>query len=143
MIGFQRHTQETLPEKAKEWLFKASIRTGISNIDVNQIINLSNTGRVLLFSVDDDGLIGTFCLTIRDISDKRILTMLLLGGENLMSWRDDLVEFMEAIAQKYACHEFYMMGPKAYERMFPEISLVSCVYKKIPAYLTQNNKNIQ
>lgn len=143
MIGFTRHLPDNVPEKAKEWLIKASQRTGINNYDVNLLIANCQLPSILIYTVDDDELIGTFCLTIRDLGKRRILTMLLLGGVRLKIWRDDLVSFMEAIAEKHACTDFYMMGPEAYKRLFPMIKLVSCVYNKTPAYLTESRKNIQ
>lgn len=95
----------------------------------------------MIYSVWGDDLLGGFCLTLRETP--RVLTMLLLGGKDLHLWRDDLVEFLQNKAKKLQCTEFYMMGPLAWGKLFPELDLVSCVYHAKPAYLTEPSKTIE
>jgi hypothetical protein len=125
LIEFERHRPDNLPVQCKEWLIAASKRTGISYLDVDKIIASCLTRDVQIYSMEEAGVLkACFCLNFHN----KTMNLLLLGGEDVKSWRDDLVRFLFATAKYEECTEFTMMGPLAWKRLFPEVTLRTCVF---------------
>jgi hypothetical protein len=137
-IGFQRRRSDDLPREAYGWLKKASERSKLFKVDLDACIKSCESENVHIYTVESDTLIGCFIVTFKKMGDNYIMSLLLLGGIGLLKWRDDLVKFLESLSQKRGVTYFSMMGPFSRKRFFPEVTLVTCVYGKIPEYLTRN-----
>lgn len=128
----------SLPDKAKEYLAQACRRTQISFITLEQTIEDACQGRCSVYLVYEKrehtpnfatiDLVGCVTLSLRKTPKDLLLELPLMGGENLRSWRDDLVEFLFQKASEHKCTRFTMIGRKGFERLFPELSLLCCVY---------------
>lgn len=127
-----------LPDKAKEFLYDACQRTQLSVITLEETIEQASKGKCSIYlvyktkehspkfaSID---LVGCLTLSLRETERDLFLELPLMGGEDLRSWRDDLVDFLFQKAEQHKCTRFTMIGRKGFERLFPEMKLLCCVY---------------
>lgn len=127
MVEFERHRPDNIPELAKNWLYAASKRTGISFLNADEYIKNCDKKEIHIYTITDrDALKACFCVVFH--LDGKIMSLVLLGGEDVKSWRDEFVEFLFATAKKNGAVQFTMMGPLAWGKLFPELKLMSCVF---------------
>lgn len=122
-------TRFPLHRKAREYLGRACARSRLSDFTPDRVIADALDGRTTVYLVTDLGdVIGCFTLSLRNLQDGRILELPLLGGVGLAKWRDNLVEILFQIAAANRCTRFSMIGRRGFERLFPELEMLCCVY---------------
>lgn len=82
----------------------------------------------IAFAMEENSVIGCFCLTIRAHKDRKYLMLPLFHGERIAEWRDQFVEYLFMMAKANNCTDFYMMGRKGWGKLFPEMDHIACVY---------------
>lgn len=118
-----------LHRKAYDYLDKACQRSQLGILTPEDTIEQARRGRTSIYIViEQDQIIGCFTLSLRPSSNDLYLELPLLGGERIREWRDQLVEFILALGAKHSCTKFVMIGRKGFDRIFPELTLLTCVY---------------
>jgi len=118
-----------LHKQAYDYLSEACKRARLSIITPEHTIEQARKDLCLIYQViDTNEIIGCFTLCFRTTDNDYYLELPLLAGKRLMEWRDFLVEFLFKIAADNNCTKFTMIGRKGFERLFPELSLLCCVY---------------
>lgn len=127
-----------LPDKALEFISSACAHTQLSFMTPEQTISQARQGKCSIYLVYKTkeyspkfatiDLVGCLTLSLRDTGKDLFLELPLMGGENLREWRDDLVDFLFRKAEQHKCTRFSMIGRRGFERLFPELKLLCCVY---------------
>lgn len=74
---------------------------------------------------------GAIYLTVTMQDTGRVLSSVLLGGDNFSDWAEELKEFYYKLAKDHDCDEFVLMGRRGFKRYFPELSEVATVFRVI------------
>lgn len=118
-----------LHKRAYEFLSSACKRSRLSVFTPEDVISQAKRKQLSIYLVIVDGeIIGCFTLSLRPARDDLYLELPLLGGKRLKEWRDELVKFLFEQAEAHECTRFTMIGRKGFEKLFPEIKLLCCVY---------------
>lgn len=121
--------QFPLHKRAFDYLSEACKRSRLAIMTPEHTIRQARRAQAAIFVVTDiQEIIGCFVLTLRVSGNDRYLELPLLGGKWLKGWRDILVDFLFDYAAHHDCTKFTMIGRKGFERMFPEMKLLCCVY---------------
>lgn len=128
----------SLPDQAIQYIKDACERTQLSVLTPEHTIQQAREGkcRIYLIYKEKDhspkfrsiDLMGCFTLCLRETAKDKFLELPLLGGRELRSWRDEFVKFLFERAAEHKCTRFTMIGRKGFERLFPEMKLLCCVY---------------
>lgn len=70
-------------------------------------------------------------LTVTHQETGKVLTSVLLGGDNFGDWAEELKDFYYKLAREHDCDEFMLMGRKGFKRYFSELSEVATVFRVI------------
>lgn len=75
----------------------------------------------------------SFCafLTVTLQDTGKVLTSVLLGGDNFDEWFNELREYYYKLAKEHDCDEFCLMGRRGFKRYFPELTEVATVFRVI------------
>lgn len=118
-----------LHKAAFDYLDKACKRSRLSIMTPEHTIAQARRNQASIYLVTNgQEIIGCFTLTLRTSDKDKYLELPLLGGASIATWRDMLVDFLFSYAEYYKCTKFTMIGRKGFERMFPEMKLLCCVY---------------
>lgn len=128
-------------KKAYQYLKEACRRSNLAFITPEDTIESARQGLVLIYMITDfTDIIGCFTLSLRPTRNDLFLELPLLAGKRLKEWRQHLVDFLFETAKDNHCTRFSMIGRKGFERLFPELKLLCCVYGR---NLTEGSENIQ
>lgn len=118
-----------LHRKAIEYLDLACKRSQLGVFTSEQTIRQAKDGFASIYMVmENHEVIGCFTLCLRSDGKDLYLELPLLGGKKLSQWRHELVDFLFYEAAHSKCTKFTMVGRKGFERLFPEMKLLCCVY---------------
>lgn len=78
-----------------------------------------------------NNITGAIYLTITEQETGRVMTSVLLGGDNFRAWAAELNAFYYKLAADNDCHEFMMMGRRGFKLYFPELIEVATIYRVI------------
>lgn len=116
---------------AMHWLDQSAIEFG-GITSVEKCLQQSDDGHgFFIFCKKAIKLRGVIYIVLSDQEVGSVLTLMLLGGNDLLEWSDDLRDFLYKIAKELDCDQFYYMGRKGFSRIFPELEEVARVYRKI------------
>jgi hypothetical protein len=125
----QWDTRFPLHKVAHDYLISACAHSHLAILTAEQVIKSVTEGNGTIFIVIDNAeIIGCFTLSIRTNAADKYLELPLLAGMRLKAWRDDLVAFLFSVAGANKCTKFTMIGRKGFNRLFPELKLLTCVY---------------
>lgn len=128
-VSFTPCEPNELPLEALTFLKRACDAAQLSVVTLDGTLQAAIARKTAIYLIKrDDDLIGCMTLSLRETSKDRFLELPLLSGVNLRSWRDDLVKFIFDQGDLYGCNRFTMIGRKGFERLYPELSLITCVY---------------
>lgn len=114
-----------LPEKAVSYLDEAAKHPPACEINATEALNLARVGYIDIYLVlRDRKLTGALCL----MANKGVLDIILLGGEQMVAWKDDLRAFIIDIMRKTGCKTLSVTGRKGFMRLFPELRPTGIVY---------------
>ena len=128
MVKFELKDPASLCIQSLNFLEEACKKSQLSILTVANCLQVAREGKAFIYEIYDEQLIGCMTLSIRESGTHRYLELPLLGGRNIVLWRDDLVKFLFEQAKKHNCNKFTMIGRKGFERLFPEMRLLCCVY---------------
>lgn len=78
-------------------------------------------------------LAGAAYLTFTQQETGRIMTSVLLAGDDFVDWWGELREFYYKLLKEQHCDEFVMMGRRGFKKFFPELEEVATVFRlKLP-----------
>lgn len=118
-----------LHKRAYAYLEKACKRSRLSVFTPEQAISQARKNLASIYLITEgQEIIGCFTLSIRTTSKDKYLELPLLGGAGIGRWRSMLVDFLFQYAEYYHCTKFTMIGRKGFEKLFPEMKLLCCVY---------------
>lgn len=118
-----------LHKKAYGYLQEACKRSQLSVLTAEQTIQQAQQRLASIYVVTDNHeIIGCFVLSLRLTPQDKYLELPLLAGKYLKNWRTMLVDFLFEYANYNDCTKFTMIGRKGFERLFPELKLLCCVY---------------
>lgn len=84
---------------------------------------------VYILIKDDTILRGCAYLTFTQQETGRVMTSVLLGGDDFHEWFRELKQFYYKLAKEQHCDEFMMMGRRGFKKFFPEMEEVATVYR--------------
>lgn len=130
-VEFNKLNPEELSDIAVKFLSDAVVRSPSNFHSVDDYINSAKAKKNMIFGAyEGQNLIGSFILNISSGNGRHILILSLLGGKKIKSWRDELVEFLFAMADNNKCTDFSMVGRQGWGRLFPEMKLDGCIYSR-------------
>lgn len=74
-------------------------------------------------------LLAAIHLTISHQVNGKVLTSVLLAGDNLAFWHEDLSRFYYKLAADHDCDEFMLMGREGFKHYFPELEEVARIFR--------------
>lgn len=74
-------------------------------------------------------LVGAIYLTFTQQEVGKVMSSILLGGDNFGDWAQDLSEFYYKTAKERECVEFNLMGRRGFKKYFPELEEVATVFR--------------
>lgn len=118
-----------LHKHAYDYLKQACRRSRLAIMTPEQFIEQAKHGLTLIYIVTDtNNIIGCFTLCLKLTDNDTYLELPLLAGRGLKEWRDHLVNFLFEMAAANKCTRFTMIGRRGFEKLFPELTLLCCVY---------------
>lgn len=83
-----------------------------------------------IFEVRSKGeLLGCFYLRFIQNHLGKVMNLELLGGQKILSWRDDFVRFINLIAKDEHIDEFTYLGRKGFAKFFDGLKYVASIYR--------------
>lgn len=103
-----------------------------NSIGVQQAIKNSKVGLGKFILIFNASLLrGAIYLTITNQESGKIMTSVLLGGDDFDEWYMDLREFYYKLAIDEKCDEFWLMGRRGFKKYFPELNEVATIFRVI------------
>lgn len=115
--------------KAIEYLERGAAGFG-GMVSVKKTIREFKLGRDIFVLVKNETILrGAIHLNITQQETGRVLTSILLGGDDFGEWADELRKFYYKLAHDNECHEFSLMGRRGFKRYFPELQEIATVFR--------------
>ena len=76
----------------------------------------------LWVNFDREGVQGAFITKISNYPQKKILCVLLLGGNEFMKWRDEADALLNAFGKENNCEYVELFGRKGWGKMLKDIN---------------------
>lgn len=131
MVSFEEIPASDLDDQCIEWLEQAASGFG-GMVSVQNCVDQSHNGiGKFILAKKAIKLRGVFYLTFTQQEFGRVMTLLLLGGEDIAEWRDELAEFLYEFAHLHHVDQFFYMGRKGFSRLWPELEECARVYRVI------------
>lgn len=101
-------------------------------VHVDSLLQNYDPSRDLIIIGKNERLLRTaIYLTITHQEVGKVLTSVLLGGEGLSEWHDELRDFYYKLAREHDCDQFTLMGRYGFKHYFPELEEVATVFRVI------------
>lgn len=108
----------------REFLRIASETPPTSEFTVAMALEQALSGECLIYAVINPESIGALVLKVEGES----LTVLLLGGENIKSWRDDAKAHVLKVMKQLGSKHLVIIGRIGWLKIFPELDFVAVIY---------------
>ncbi len=122
-----------LDYQAISWLEEAAANFG-GMTSIENLLFLAKQDMAALVRVYDKKAIklrGTFVVVFSQQEVGRVMSLFLLGGEDINEWKDELRGFLYNLAKEENIDQFFYMGRKGFVRLFPELEECARVYRLI------------
>lgn len=121
---------DKLPTKALEFLSKAVEKTN-SNFSVDAAIQQFYQGLGYIYTAYyNDRIIGCFFINFSLVSGGKILSIILMGGENTQLWFEDIEDFFSNLAKQCECFKLTLMGRRGWGKIYPSLKEEAVLYSK-------------
>jgi len=139
MVKFEISTPEQIKNDHLAIRFLESGAKGFGGIlSVNKALDGFNPSQAAFIIVKHGSeTIGAIYLTFTQQEVGKVMSSVLLGGNNFSEWSKELSDFYYQIAKENYCDEFMLMGRKGFKKYFPELCEVATVFR---VKLTNVNK---
>lgn len=119
-----------IPRKSLGYLKSASL--AVTNyLEVDIALDQARHGQGCIYeTLLDSRLTGCFFFNYVTNHLGRTMNLILLGGERLPLWAADLSRFLNTLCHENEIDQFTMLGRKGFEKLFPELEPIACVYRK-------------
>lgn len=118
--------------QAVHWLRNAANMRLCGLRTVDQLINqVDQKSKICILVKNETKLRGVFYLTITDEQNKRVMSLILLGGIEFPEWAIELRKFIYKLAEDTQTNEFYYMGRAGFSAIFPELKEMSRLYRHV------------
>jgi hypothetical protein len=135
VVDFHRLNSESLdflPQKITEFL-QSAVEAPTSDLTLADAIAYCRAGQGDIYAITDQKLIGAVFYLYGAGPKGKILDVALLGGVDLQKWKAAAQEFTVNLAKSMDCKEVWLMGPKAWGRIFPDMEAIGVVYRLVIA----------
>lgn len=107
-------------------------------LEVPIALQQARTGSGRIYQVfDKTQLYGCFFMNFLTNHIGKTINLILLGGENLAAWADDLSDFLHDLAEIEDVDELTVMGRPGFKKFFPKLEHFACIYRQRRERLTQ------
>lgn len=117
-----------IPHKAIEYLDRAVKKSPANDITVLDALAHVRSGTGDIYLAYRDDLCGTFFLMCGKGNNGKILDVVLLGGDDFMSWRNEVKEFTINLAKSMGCNQVWIVGREGWGHVFPDMEPIGTVY---------------
>lgn len=131
MAKFEIVTPEEIrndPKALKFLEIGASDFGGVLSVE-NILNNFSENIGLLIIVKSQERTIGSIYLTLTQQDIGKVMTSVLLGGENFTQWKDELRQFYYETARKNGCDKFSLLGRRGFKKYFPELKEIATLFE--------------
>lgn len=108
-------------------------------LEVPMALQQARMGAGRIYQVFDNAqLLGCFFMNFITNHIGKTMNLILLGGENMKLWADDLSDFLHGLAEKEDIDELTVMGRPGFKKLFPNLEHFACVYRQKRERLTRS-----
>lgn len=122
MITFRRENNPT--GLALEFLESSIRHTSNSQETIDSILLDAQNGLGDIYILERDGPIAATYLTF----NQHLLNIVLLGGIDAKSWRDDYAQFIRKIMRERGVKYLCVLGRRGWHGIFPELKPLGMLY---------------
>lgn len=97
-------------------------------LNVHNILK-DSPGCIFVNVKNNSRLVASIYLTITEQEIGLVLTSVLFGGVEFDEWYLELRDYYYALAKKYKCDHFTLMGRRGFKKYFPELEEVATVFR--------------
>lgn len=112
-------TADELPAEALKFLQSAVENSPGDDLSLWEILRQSE-----IYVVKTDHICGAFCLEFSN----EVMNIILLGGENIHAWKDDLVSFFDEIIDNRNIKRVLVVGRKGWGKLFTRLKPIGTIY---------------
>lgn len=142
IIKVDRKSVAYIPRQVIDFLDKSVKRSSFLCPPLQDVLLMAINGRGFIEIVmDGKEAVGVFFYTVRLMNGRKLFNLVLLGGRNVMSWRDLLAERLWGLTKELGCTDFIVMGRSGWKKIFPEINELSRTYHIDVANIQQKHQN--
>ena len=110
-----------------EEYLNAALKHGLGEYSTSDIKSACKSKNMQLWvNFDREGVQGAFITKISNYPQKKILCVLLLGGNEFMKWRDEADALLNAFGKEHNCEYIELFGRKGWGKVLKDID-----YKEI------------
>lgn len=140
MIHFLRVIPDSDSEidvATREFLRIASETPPASDMTVELAIEQAYKNECYIFAAFGKEVIGAMVLKPYHTEEGIVLNIVLLGGKNIMHWKDEAKAKVVEVMKQIDASSLYIVGRYGWLKIFPELELIGAIYKLSPANDTQ------
>lgn len=135
MIHFLRvipDSDSAVDVATREFLRIASETPPASDMTVTACIDQAYRDECYIFTAYDKEPIGSMVLKPYHSQDGIVLNIVLLGGKDIMHWKDGAKAQVMKVMKQINATALYIVGRYGWLRIFPELELIGAIYKLVP-----------
>lgn len=113
----------------RKYLRIASEMPPASDMTVEAAIEQSYRNECYIFAAFDKEVIGAMALKAYYTEEGLVLNVVLLGGENIMQWKNAAKVKVVEVMKQIGASSLYIVGRYGWLKIFPELELIGAIYK--------------
>lgn len=128
MISFFRTIDPN--EIAVKFIENAVKRTPANTAKSSVVLrNIRNNKGDLFLILNNYNTVGIVYVLTYSTAEGRIICPVLVGGENIKEWHDDLRKFLIGLKQRSKAIAINFIARKGWERLYPECRNIGTIYE--------------
>lgn len=128
MISFLRTNDPS--EVAIRYIERAVRRTPANTVKASVVIdNIRNNMGDLFLILNNYRTVGIVYLTVDYTDEGKVLCPLLVGGDNIREWHDDLFKFIVDIKVRMKAVAIHFIARKGWHKSFPMTKVIGHIYE--------------
>lgn len=124
MIEFILTEPDNLPFEALNYLNKAIEKTPGNNSSLWEILEKARKNEGSIIVIKSDKIQGALYLEL--FPD--LLNIILLAGDNINSWKDDLTKYLLKIAKEHGINHGCVIGRQGWHKIFTNMTPIGMLY---------------